>query len=274
MVIGIDIGGSTTKIIAEDRGTLRKPLCVTATDPVASLFGAFGKFIDENRFSLTDIDRVVLTGVGSSYITRPIYNLPTHRVDEFLAIGLGGLALSGLKRAIIVSMGTGTAIVRAEDYTATHIGGTGIGGGTILGLAKSMLDVHNLDTLIEMASKGSLSTVDLSVGDISNNIPKSLASDTTASNFGKMSDQATPNDLALGILNMVFQSVGMTARFALLNQGLNDLVLTGNLSTFRMCHDVFDGLKTMFNINFVIPKFSEFGTALGAALCQKMKAIN
>jgi len=266
MIIGIDIGGSTTKIIGQDGGVFNKPLFVKATDPVASLFGAFGKFVDENELSLADIEQIMITGVGSSYITRPIYGLPTRKVDEFAAIGLGGLALSGLSEAIIVSMGTGTAIVRASGDKSVHIGGTGIGGGTILGLANAMIHVRQIDTIIEMASKGNLNNVDLTVSDISNDFPESLPPETTASNFGKLSDIATHNDIALGILNMVFQSIGMTARFALINHGINDVVLTGNLSKFDVCHDVFERLRYFFALNFVIPQFSEFATALGAAL--------
>ena len=56
------------------------------------------------------------------------------KVDEFHAIGKGGLFLTGLTRAIIVSMGTGTAFIIADQNGEKHIGGTGIGGGTLLGL--------------------------------------------------------------------------------------------------------------------------------------------
>jgi len=269
MIIGIDIGGSTTKIIGQDGGVVNRPLFVRATDPVASLFGAFGKFVDENGIKLSDIEKIMITGVGSSYITRPIYGITTEKVDEFNAIGLGGLALSGLDEAIIVSMGTGTAIVHAKGNVSSHIGGTGIGGGTILGLAGAMLNVRHIDTVIEMASKGNLHNVDLTVRDISKDIPESLSPDTTASNFGKLSDTATHNDIALGILNMVFQSIGMTARFALINHEANDVVLTGNLSTFSACREVFQTLKDIFAINYIIPEFSEFATAMGAALYKR-----
>ena len=45
IVIGIDIGGSTTKIVAFDRdGGLIEPISVKADDPQTSAYGAFGKF--------------------------------------------------------------------------------------------------------------------------------------------------------------------------------------------------------------------------------------
>ena len=45
IVIGIDVGGSTTKIVGINGGQIESPMFITATDPVTSLFGAFGKYI-------------------------------------------------------------------------------------------------------------------------------------------------------------------------------------------------------------------------------------
>ena len=48
VVIGIDVGGSTTKIVGfrEEAGKreLIGPMFVRATDPITSIYGAFGKF--------------------------------------------------------------------------------------------------------------------------------------------------------------------------------------------------------------------------------------
>ena len=52
MVIGIDVGGSTTKIIGVDGEEIKHPMIVKATDPITSLFGAFGKYIYDNNISL------------------------------------------------------------------------------------------------------------------------------------------------------------------------------------------------------------------------------
>ena len=48
VIIGIDVGGSTTKICAIKNGELLTPACVTANDPLASVYGAFGKYTAEN----------------------------------------------------------------------------------------------------------------------------------------------------------------------------------------------------------------------------------
>ena len=148
-VIGIDVGGSTTKIVgfAPD-GKLIDPMFVRATDPITSVYGAFGKFTLENGLALDDIDRIMMTGAGSAFVSSPIYSLPCHSVSEFDSIGIGGIYLSGLKEAIIVSMGTGTALIHAkctdEGISTEYLGGTGVGGGTIIGLSRKMLGVDTI----------------------------------------------------------------------------------------------------------------------------------
>ena len=56
-------------------------MIVKAEDPITSLFGAFGKYIYDNGISLNDIDKVMLTGVGSAYVNQPLYGLSTDPVS-------------------------------------------------------------------------------------------------------------------------------------------------------------------------------------------------
>ena len=265
-IIGIDIGGSTTKIIGFDRGMIFSPILVRATDPIASVYGAFGKFLSANGLDLKDIDRIMVTGVGSSFITARLYGIPTGKIDEFRSIGMGGLFLSGLNNAIIVSMGTGTALVKADNTGVKHLGGTGIGGGTLLGLSNRMLNVRDFNDLIETAQGGTLAHIDLAIGDITPDIMVGLPPDSTASNFGKLSDLASKADVALGIINLVFQTIGMIAIFAARSDQTTDIVLTGNLTNVPQSADIFQRLGLMFNVNFVTPPHAEYATAAGAAI--------
>lgn len=265
-IIGIDIGGSTTKIIGFDNRQIFSPLLVRATDPIASVYGAFGKFLSVNGLNLSDIERIMVTGVGSSYITAQLYGLPTGKVDEFRAIGMGGLFLSELTNAIIVSMGTGTAFIKADQKGVRHIGGTGVGGGTLLGLSNRMLNVRDFNDLIDTAANGSLAHIDLAIKDISHDPVVGLSPETTASNFGKLSDLATNADVALGIINLVFQTIGMLAVFATKIDHTNDVVLTGNLTNVPQSKEIFTQLSQLYNVNFVTPPNAEFATATGAAI--------
>ena len=265
-IIGIDIGGSTTKIIGLRDGVQMTPMQVKATDPITSLYGAFGKYLDVNSLSLSDVSKIMVTGVGSSFVKQDIFNIKTEKVSEFRAIGLGGLALSGLDNAIIISMGTGTAFVRANKDEIIHMGGTGVGGGTLLGLSSQMLQIKSFDSICELAKDGNLHNVDLTVGDISNDVTTILSSETTASNFGKISDYASKGDIALGLINMVFQTIGMLAVFACGMSKLNDVVLCGNMTTIPNTMEFFGQIHDMHGVNFILPEHSEYATALGAAL--------
>jgi type II pantothenate kinase len=271
MVIGIDIGGSTTKIVGLENNIIINPIKVKATDAVTSTFGAFGKFISENNLRLENIEKIMITGVGSSYIKTDLYHLPTGKVDEFISIGLGGLHLSNLENAIIVSMGTGTAFVKANQSEISHMGGTGVGGGTLLGLSQLMLNMRDFDNIVDLAKDGDLSKIDLTIGDISKDLLKGLPAETTASNFGKISDLATKSDIALGIINTVCQTIAMLSIFASRLEGGNDVVLIGNLTTIEQVHSIFKSLENTFKINFHIPNYAEFATALGAALSYTYK---
>ena len=273
VVIGIDVGGSTTKIVGfrknGEQKELISPLFVKAADPVTSIYGAFGKFIDQNGLALSDIEQVLTTGVGSSYLSKPIYELPCASVPEFKSIGLGGLYLSHLCEAIVVSMGTGTAIVHARRGQDTeYLGGTGVGGGTMMGLSKKILGMEEIEHLEALAAQGDLSNVDLRVGDITKKDKNvTLPDHMTAANFGKLSDVATQADVALGIMNMVFETIGMLALFAARSRGIKDIVLTGNLSRIDYAKQAFTTLSSMFSVNFMIPENAQYATVIGTALC-------
>ena len=276
-VIGIDVGGSTTKIVGfqknEQGRLLIDPLFVRATDAITSVYGAFGKFTMQNDLSLSDIDRVLMTGVGSSFIDKPIYSLNCRKVSEFECVGRGGLYLSGLDEAVVVSMGTGTAIIHAKNVggvTETkYLGGTGVGGGTLLGLSRKMLGVDTIEHLEQLAELGNLENVDLRICDISKDNNFQINDEITASNFGKLSDIATQSDVALGIANMVGETIAMLSVFAARNYGINKVVLTGNLTAIGAVAKVFEGLEAMFGVKFIIPEKSQFATVIGAALCDR-----
>ena len=95
----------------------------------------------------------------------------------------------------------------------------------------------------------------------------SLSASLTAANFGNVSDLASPADLSLGILNMVYETIGMMAIFAARMHRLTDVVLTGHLATLPFASQKFRELSEMFAIRFLIPEYAQFSTVIGSALC-------
>ena len=93
--------------------------------------------------------------------------------------------------------------------------------------------------------------------------------DLTASNFGKLSDIADNNDVALGITNMVAETIAMLSVFAARSFKVKNVVLTGNLTALNSITNVFEGLEKHFGVRFIIPELSQFATVIGAALSDK-----
>ena len=265
-IIGIDIGGSTTKIVGLRDGVIVGATMVRASDPVTSAYGAFGRFLEEAGLKLQEIDRVMCTGVGSSFLKDNIYGIPTVKVDEFRAIGLGGRYISGLDHCIVVSMGTGTALTHVSGDVITYINGSGVGGGTILGLCAKMLGTRSYEHIAELAMRGNAEAVDLTIGDITRNQLANMNNKTTASNFGKTNDDATDADFAMGVINMVFQTVGIFAMMAAREHKVDTIVLTGSLSRMEAAKPVIVALEELYGVHYTVPEHSEFCTAIGAAL--------
>ncbi|KXA43661.1 putative pantothenate kinase [Prevotella corporis] len=266
IAIGIDVGISTTKIVGIKDGKIVKPLRIKATDPVTSLYGAFGKYLYDNKIELYDVDKVMITGVGSAYIDKPVYGLPTEKAEEFLADGLGARFESHLERMIVVSMGTGTSIVQCDGDKINHIGGIGIGGGTLNGLSRLLLNTDDIKQISAMAMKGDISKINLQIGDISVHPLPGLPMDATASLFANAQGHASREDIALGLICLVLQSIGSATILSSLNSGIKDFVLIGNLTLLPQCKRLFPMMEKLYGVNFVIPKYSEFCTAIGAAL--------
>jgi len=267
MIVGIDIGGSTTKAVAYHDGIAGKT-SVTTTDPYAAAAGALAKLFLMIEKNLGDVRCLALTGGGSQKIACELLGLPIQKIDEMRAIGLGGIELTGKENALVVSMGTGTAIlaVRKNGEEITHVGGTAVGGGTLIGLSRIVLNKFEVDTLWKLAREGDLGKVDLSVKDITGGSVGFLPGYATASNFGRISDDASQSDLAMGIINMVGQVIGTTACISAKANGLErDIVLVGKVAANREITDVIQGVGELYGMTMVVPEMPDFCTALGAA---------
>ena len=267
IVIGIDVGISTTKIVGINKdGIVISPLRIKATDPITSLYGAFGKYLYDNKISLNEVEQVMLTGVGAAYINTPIYGLPTNKAEEFIADGLGARYETDLERMIVVSMGTGTSLVRCDDDNIKHIGGIGIGGGTLQGLSRILLKTDDIKQVSTLAMQGDISNINVLIGDISAQPLPGLPMDATASLFGNAKSNASREDIALGLICMVLQSIGSGTILSSLGSGIKEFVLIGNLTLLPQCKEVFPAMERLYHVRFRIPKNSEFCTAIGAAL--------
>ena len=272
IVIGIDVGISTTKIVGiDEKGMVISPIRIKATDPITSLYGAFGKYLHDNKIKLNEIEHVMLTGVGAAYIDEHIYGLPTSKSEEFIADGLGAKYESKLDRMIVVSMGTGTSLVKCDGENIKHIGGIGIGGGTLAGLSRIMLKTDDIKQITNLAKDGDVSKINLLIKDISAKPLPGLPMSAVASLFSNAKTNASREDIAKGLIWMVLQCIGSATILSSLESGIKDFVLIGNLSLLPLCREVYPAMEKVYGVRFHVPKYSEFCTAIGAALDYKNK---
>ena len=269
VILGIDIGGSTTKIVGlRTDGSVISMLRVRAEDQVTSLYGALGNYLTSNDLSLQDVQRVVLTGVGASYVNGDIFGLPTCKVDEFSASGTGALALSGQEEAVVCTMGTGTAFLWVQkDGSVRHLCGTGIGGGTLGGLCHKLVGMERFGQIKKLACQGDLRKVNLTIADITCNPAATLDPTLTAANFGNLAEDASPADLAAGAVNLVLEVIGTMTVLACQCCDTRTVVLTGSMTTMEQVKANFETFERLYGIHYIIPENATFATAIGAALC-------
>lgn len=264
-IIGVDLGTSGTKLAA--RGPQRLSFQRRPTVRGETLAArAVEQFLDWAEIPRNEVERLVLTGVRTSFFTRPLLGLPTFTVPEFEAIGRGGV-IAGVERVLVVSMGTGTALVMAGPEGCAHLGGSGIGGGTLSGLGLLLLGEGRPDRIGQMALRGRPEKVDLLMGDICKVDLPNLQRDMTAANFGHVAPDAAPEDIALGLVTLVLQSAGLAASFTLRGKDVRDVALTGALTQLPQAREQFDFMEECFHLRFHLSDTAAYATAYGAAVC-------
>lgn len=121
---------------------------------------------------------------------------------------------------ISVNIGSGVSILKVSSPTVfERVGGTLMGGGTLIGLSKLIFGIDSYNKILELASKGDYQNVDLTANDIyrgdkeaeKSKKGKKFDENTVASSFGKIheliqahqNDKIKKEDIALSLLTMI-----------------------------------------------------------------------
>lgn len=266
--IGVDFGGSTTKLVLFDQHTLKawsQSKHPASSDEAVRLIH---KLLQRCNLSSQQIKQVKLTGVGASAFNSSLIDIPCQNIGEIQAVGTGSRMLSGLDDFLAVSMGTGTAFVRVKGNRCEHLGGTGVGGGTLAGLAKLLSGCSNPADYARLALSGDLGRVDLKVGDLMQDSIQTLPLDLTAANFGKVQAQTTEADSAAAAVNMIFEVIGVMAILAMKSEKSQNIVLTGTLTRLPQTEPIFKRMSELYSVRFIIPPHAVYATACGAVLTE------
>lgn len=263
--LGIDMGISSTKVVGlKDNNII---YLKTFDGPMRHDIGyIINQFATETGTDTENSCQVCATGVKT---ISDATELASHNIsvcDEFTACILGAKYNNPLNRFIIAGFGTGTPFIMVDGNESRHLGGFGIGGGTLNGLAKLLLGDISIDQLSQMAEKGNPANVNLLIKDVCGDAMPQLPADITASNFGKINQNASNDDIAAGLLSLIIETIGSAANLASQICGIKDIVTIGRLATLPPNRKIFDALEKLYDIKFHVPEHCGFRTAIGAAL--------
>ena len=276
MDISIDFGITVTDIIKRDNGVLSHEMKLTKQDP--DLFLLKNLFSDIN-FE-TDVNLLAVTGGKHLNLGDEIESTKIIHVNEIDAVGEGAMNLSGLSNenpTIIVSAGSGTACILAQDGNYIHCSGTGVGGGTVLGLSKLLLDTTDPTEIAELAKLGNESGVDLILEDVVSGPIGELPSDTTAVNFGKISkidSDISKQDIAAGIVNLVGQTAARIATSVATTFNAKEIVVVGRSPSFNGLKNSLEQAASIMGFSPHFPENGEYASALGALLVAEKNPSN
>jgi len=261
MILGIDFGASTTDFVLVKGKKIIKAKSIQAIP-----LGKAEFFLLKFKFNFFPIKKIKITGGKSAFFKGKILGRKPLHVPELKAIALGALTLTNERKALIASLGTGTAIINAKSKKKLkHLGGTGISGGTLLGLSKLILKTQSLKEIERLASKGKLKNVDLTVEDIIGKGIGIIPGKATASNFAKLQNHKK-EDLALAIINLIAEANAMALAFTARETKQKKIILIGKLAELKSIQKRLKEVLSYFKLKFIVAKNAGIATAYGAAI--------
>ena len=276
MDISIDFGITVTDIIKRHDDVILHEMTLSKDEPSPSLLSRLFTDIDFK----SDVNLLAVTGGKHLNLGDKIESTKIIHVNEIDAVGEGAIelsVLSGKNPIIIVSAGSGTACIVAQDGNFMHCSGTGVGGGTVLGLAKLLLGTTDPIEIAKLAKEGNESGVDLILEDVVSGPIGELPSDTTAVNFGKISkleSEISKQDIAAGIVNLVGQTAARIATSVATTFKASEIVVVGRSPSFNGLKNSLEQAASIMGFSPHFPKNGEYASALGALLVAEKNPSN
>lgn len=272
----IDFGISNTDTIAYIDGEWRRWMRPYTGHPNEAEVRAI---LADGELNLDDLPWLGVTGGRHQLLPPQLGDCIIISVGELEAIGRGGQAMAQATDTpnpadsavplLVVSAGSGTAMVQAKGQDYSHVTGTAVGGGTLLGLGRLLIQCVDPTEIDQLAEAGNTNGVDLSLADVITGPVGSLPAEATAVNFGRLSREAitpTREDLAAGIITLVGQTIGLIAVNAARSIQTERVVITGHMLDLPSLRRVLAAVGALYGQSFIMPDHAGYATAMGALL--------
>lgn len=271
MIVGIDAGGTLIKVAYTEKGKVHfEKYPIAEMEQVADWVNGLGDC------------QVCVTG-GKSGVLVSLLNQSVQEMVEFEATHLGVQVLlkemNLLEDAYLVTnVGTGTSIHCIQDNVQERLGGTGVGGGTLIGLSHLLTGVTRYDEIVALASQGSRDRIDLKVKHIYEGKEPPISGELTASNFGQdlfsISSDLTKEELLATVIGLVGETVSTVSVQAARQCRSSTIVYIG--SSFidnPLLKEVVKSYTILRGSVPVFPDNGEFSGAMGAISVLNKKTV-
>jgi type II pantothenate kinase len=266
LTLGIDAGGTLIKMayLAEGKPVFRKFPTVRLPEAAA--------WIRQHAFDA----RICLTGGKAGLLQSYLPGFEIGTIVEFDATCTGVQYLLQEREAaprafVLTNCGTGTSIHYVDGDKHSRLGGSGVGGGTLLGLSYLLTGISDYGDIIREARNGNRERVDLKVSHIYEGTEPPIPGDLTASNFGHVRTDGTGGrqtaDLLAAVMGLVGETVTTTSVLAAGQCGVSSIVYIG--SSFvdnELLREVVTGYSKLRGAEALFLSNGEYSGALGAML--------
>ena len=269
MNAAIDLGITNIHVILRRGENLDYTRLDTTRQPVLEQVESVLAMLERDG---AQVEQAAVTGGKHRSLPAEVGGVPLVKVKEVDAIGRGGLYLAGLPEALVVSAGSGTAMVAARGRESTHVTGSAVGGGTLQGLSRLLLGTADPQEIDRLALQGDANRVDLTLAEALGGAVGRLPVNANAVNFGRLGREAVdvaPPDLAAALVRLVGQVIAVIAINAAKAEGLETVVMTGHLVDLQSVCRVLEEVAGFYQADIRVPPLPGSGTAAGALLCME-----
>ncbi|GLB60871.1 type II pantothenate kinase [Cytobacillus sp. NCCP-133] len=259
--IGIDAGGTLLKMVYGEKGRFHYK--TFSTHELQALTGWLNITIP--------VASIALTG-GRSASLKKDYFPDASIISEFEANCEGAAFLmkgAGIWKDpyLLINIGTGTSIYMNKGTSYSRLLGSGIGGGTFMGLGKLLTGVNDFAELVSLAAKGDNKETDLLVKDIYFPSKPPIGGSLTASNFGKskLNENVSNEDKMSSLTNMIAETIVLLSMQAAALHQVHDLVyIGGTLKSNNLLKSRLEHYTRMLNLSPNFLPNGEYSGAVGA----------
>ncbi|BCB03544.1 type II pantothenate kinase [Bacillus sp. KH172YL63] len=257
-VLGIDAGGTLTKIVYEERGKLHYK--TFRGDHQHELENWIRILAPQHRFFVTG---------GRADQWRSL-SQDVAVVNEFDAVHKGTVQLMAAEKNdayhyLLINIGTGTSFIAVDENGPERLFGSGMGGGTFLGLGSMLTGITDFHDLVALSDKGVRGNVDLLVKDVYTKGDSPVDPQLTAANFGKMSMNSSHADKLRALSNMIGETIILLASQAAKTFQIKDFVFVGGAVEYiPSLREDLSQFQSMLAYTPHFPMRGSFAGALGA----------